>query len=462
MEDEVFDLDAFLNDPMFAEDPAADDADLDLTQAEQEEAAADEAAPEAAAEESESDAAEEETSGAAKRETKKAKKEAAKAEKAAAKAEKEAAKAAKKKAKKKSRKKHSGFRTFLTVLGRLFIFLLVTAMLLVTVAYGALYVVVKGPSPTARNLVVMSVRETSAIYWIADLFLTPEEIAAIEAGGSDEEEFVETDTSLIVIQKPSDNPEQPEEGEEQPEGPQADQWGLVDEDGDGIIVEPVRGEGYSGYMMVVLDPSRVIMGSVPKSYGGRGYTVAEMVEQFDAVAGINAGGFEDPDGKGNGSIPNTMVVYEGKVYYAEKGVQDGFVGFDADHIMHVGKMNANDVKAKNIQYGVSFGPVLISNGEPATLSSGVNPRTAIGQRSDGAVLLLVIDGRQVISLGATYNDLIEIFQAYGAVNACNLDGGSSTLMWFGGDYINNCASVIGIRPVPTTFLVLKEGVSDNG
>jgi len=157
-----------------------------------------------------------------------------------------------------------------------------------------------------------------------------------------------------------------------------------------------------------------------------------------------------------------MVVYEGEVYYAGKGVQDGFVGFDADHIMHVGKLTANDVKEKNIQYGVSFGPVLISNGEPASLTSGVNPRTAIGQRSDGAVLMLVIDGRQVISLGATYNDLIEIFQEYGAVNACNLDGGSSTLMWFGGDYINNCASVIGIRPVPTTFLVLKEGVTNNG
>ena len=119
----------------------------------------------------------------------------------------------------------------------------------------------------------------------------------------------------------------------------------------------------------------------------------------------------------------------------------------------------------NIQYGVCFGPVLIANGEPCDpdkLTSGVNPRTAIGQRSDGAVLLVVIDGRQVISLGATFQDLVEIFLSYGAVNACNLDGGSSTLMWYEGDYINNCASVIGIRPVPTTFLVLREGVSVDG
>jgi exopolysaccharide biosynthesis protein len=51
---------------------------------------------------------------------------------------------------------------------------------------------------------------------------------------------------------------------------------------------------------------------------------------------------------------------------------------------------------------------------------------------------------------------------YGAVNACNLDGGSSTLMWYQGGYVNNCASVIGIRPVPTAILVLKEGVDGNG
>ena len=356
-------------------------------------------------------------------------------------------------------KKRSGFRTFLRVLGKTLAVLLETVLLLAVALYGVMYVLVKGPSPTARDLFVMSVRETSAVGFLADIFLTPEEIASIEAG-DDTEEYVETDTSLIQIPQPTTGND-----DNTNDGPQPDAWGLVDEDGDGIIVEPVRGEGYSGFMMVVLDPSRVIMGSKPSLYGVRGFTVAEMVTEFDAVAGINAGGFEDPDGKGNGSIPDTMTVYDGEVYFAGKGVREGFVGFDSQHIMHVGKLSAQDVIDQDIQYGVCFGPVLIANGEPCDpdkLTSGVNPRTAIGQRSDGAVLLLVIDGRQVISLGATFQDLVEIFLSYGAVNACNLDGGSSTLMWYEGDYINNCASVIGIRPVPTTFLVLREGVSVDG
>ena len=333
--------------------------------------------------------------------------------------------------------------------------LLVVVLLLAVALYGVMFVLAKGPSPTAQKLFVRSVRETSAVGWLANLYFSEAEIARI-TGADTEMLYQEMDTSLIELPDRDDQPADPDGG------PVADEWGLVDEDGDGIIVEEVRGEGYSGFMMVVLDPSRVIMGSVPSSYGSRGYTVAQMVEKFDAVAGINAGGFYDPGGNGNGSIPDTLVVYEGKIYYEGSGIRNGFAGFDSNHILHVGRFTAAQIRQRDIQYGVCFGPVLIVNGEPVdpdSLGSGVNPRTAIGQRSDGAVLLLVIDGRQVSSLGATYQDLVEVFLSYGAVNACNLDGGSSTMMWYEGDYINNCASVVGIRPVPTSFLVLKEGVT---
>ncbi len=375
-----------------------------------------------------------------------------------AKSRKKAPKKADKKANKKPAKKKSGAWG---VLGRILALLLETVLLLVIALYGVMFVLAKGPSPTARDLFVMSVRETSAVGWLANLYFTDEEIAQIENQKA-VEDYIETDTSLIQIPQETQAPQ----GEETPAetGPVADQWGLVDEDGDGIIVEAVKGEGYSGYMMVVLDPSRVIVGSVPTSFGGRGYTVEEMVQKFDAVAGTNAGGFYDPDGKGNGSIPDTMVVFEGKVYYAGNGTRKGFVGIDSNHILHVAnQITEAEIKEKDIQYGVCFGPVLIANGEPCnTNASGVNPRTAIGQRSDGAILMLVIDGRQVISMGATMQDLVDIMLDYGAVNACNLDGGSSTLMWYDGDYVNNCASVIGIRPVPTAILVLKEGVNTNG
>ena len=351
----------------------------------------------------------------------------------------------------------SKLRNFGRGLAKVGITLLTTVLLLAVTLYGVMYVLAKGPSTTARDLFVRSVRETSAVGFLANLYLSEADITEI-IQGKDVAEYIETDTSLIQIP-------QPEQDKNEAQGPVADQWGLVDEDGDGIIIEDVKGQGYSGKMMIVLDPSRVIMGSVPSSFGYRGYTVAEMVNYYDAVAGINAGGFYDPNGSGNGSIPDTMVVFDGQIYYAESGVSAGFVGFDENYIMHVGKPSVKDIVDKKIQYGVCFGPVLVSNGQvhnPEQLVSGVNPRTAIGQRSDGAVLLLVVDGRQVSSLGATYMDLAEIFLSYGAVNACNLDGGSSSVMWFEGDYINSPSTFVGIRPVPTTFLVLKQGGENNG
>ena len=357
---------------------------------------------------------------------------------------------------KRRRRLKPGWAKALHIAKRALIVLLTVVVLLVVALYGVMYVLAKGPSPTARDLFVRSVRETSAIGFLANLYFTESQISQI-TGANVELTYDEMDTSLIELPNR-------DEQETDPDGaPVPDQWGLVDEDGDGIIVEEVRGEGYSGFMMVVLDPSRVIMGSRVADFGNRGYTVADMVTQFDAVAGINAGGFYDPDGRGNGSIPDSMVVYDGQIYYPELGSGNGFVGIDHDHILHVGRLTPNDIREKNIQYGVGFGPILVVNGEAQTgLHSGVNPRTGIGQRSDGAILMLVIDGRQVTSLGATYQDMSEIFLSYGAVNALNLDGGSSSMMWYQGGYINNCASVVGIRPVPTTFLVLKEGVKANG
>lgn len=346
-------------------------------------------------------------------------------------------------------------RTVGRIFARLMIFLGTTVLIVAFALYCLMFALARGPSSTAKNLFVLSVRETSAIGFLANLFFSDEEIAAIESPG-DKEETIEIDPSLIQIPKPT----QPSDNSTTEDtAPKPDAWGLVDEDGDGIIVETVKGEGYTGYMMVVLDPSRVVMATKPESYGYRGYTVAQMVEQYDAIAGINAGGFYDPNGQGNGSIPDSMVVHNGNVYYAQSGVREGFVGFDSNHLMHVGYLTPQDIKDRDIQSGVCFGPVLVANGEnKINYLSGVNPRTGIGQRSDGAILLLVIDGRQVSSMGATYLDMAEIFLSYGAVNACNLDGGSSSMMWHQGEYINNCASVSGIRPIPTAFVVLKQEV----
>ena len=356
-------------------------------------------------------------------------------------------------------KKKSGSGRVFRVIGRVLLLLLETVLLICLALYGIMYVLAKGPSATARDLFVTSVRETSAIKFLADIYFTPEEIARIEAV-KETIEFAPTDTSLITINT------DPVTGDK-------DGWTDVhgvfhpDDDADGIIIEPVKGQGYSGYMMIVKDPSRVIMGSIPSSYGREGYVVSEYVQYFDGVAGTNAGGFYDPGGMGDGSIPDSLVVVEGKIYYAEYGCGTegggGIAAIDSSHILHVAKsMTRQEIIDNDIQYAVCYGPVLIVNGvsaSPDSLNVSMNPRTAIGQCADGAILLLVIDGRQVVSMGARYSDLVEIFERYGAVNAVNLDGGSSSMMWFHDHYVNNSSSVIGVRDMPTSIVVLKEGAN---
>ena len=335
---------------------------------------------------------------------------------------------------------------------------LVTVMLVLLTLLAAIFLLEKGPSTAARDMFVSTVRETSAVGFLANFFLTDEEIAAIE-NTPVEDVYVPTDTTLINIEAPGERSADP-----------SGHWtlsdlGLTDEDDDGIILDKVAGEGYSGFMLIVRNPARVIMGSVVESFGHRGYTVAELVAHFDAVAGMNAGGFQDPNGQGNGSLPNSTLVFDGTLYYDSWGNGTGFAGFDDKHILHVGQYSRQDIIDNNIQYGAAFGPVLVANGvakDDSFFNEAVNPRTAIGQRADGAVLMLVIDGRQVTSLGARYSDLVKVMLRYGAVNACNMDGGSSSMMWYQGGYVNNTSSVVGIRPIPSSWLVLKEEAVSNG
>lgn len=359
------------------------------------------------------------------------------------------------------KKKKSGAGRFLRGLLRFFLILLETALLIAFGLYAIMFVLAKGPSVTARSMFVSSTRETSALKFLPTLYFTPEEIEAI-VSVQDFEEFAPTDTTLITID-PTGGATISKEG-------WTDVHGVFhpDEDGDGIIIEPVKGKGYSGYMMIVEDPSRVIMGSIPSSYGREGYVLSEFVQHFDGVAGTNAGGFYDPGGMGDGSIPDSLVVVDGKIYYAEYGCGiengGGIAALDSNHILHVARsMTRQELIDNDIRYAVCYGPVLITNGIPTpeeALAISLNPRTAIGQCADGAILLLVIDGRQVVSMGARYQDLVEIMERYGAVNAVNLDGGSSSMLWFEDHYVNNSSSVIGIRDMPTSFVVLKEGANN--
>ena len=321
-------------------------------------------------------------------------------------------------------------------------FIIVTVLVVGCACLGLEYVILKGPSPALRSMFISTMYETRRFRFIPQIFLTEEELRAERAAKTTETDLATNKELITVAAK-----------EETKSDDHTDAYGLTDDDGDGIIFLEVKGNGYKGYMTVILDPTRVFVGK-PDEYGGVGLTLEQMVQKYDALGGINAGGFKDDGGGGLGGQPEGLTIVDGVAYSKDSTTTEGFAGLDRNGILHVGFYSYEECVANDIVHAVSFGPILISNGEPVEPpSSSVNPRTAIGQRADGAILMLVIDGRQVHSIGATYQDMMDIMLDYGAINAINMDGGSSTVMYLDGRYVNSCSAENGQpRPLPDAWL----------
>lgn len=323
------------------------------------------------------------------------------------------------------------------IIGRTLLSILTVLGVILISLLCVLFVVFHGPSQSLGDVVTVTMLETSALKFVPHLYYSNDTVEAIVARNSIAAPSEDTDPSLINIDT------------------SAAQAAETTEEYKDIEVFEVSGGTYHGYMMVVHDPSRVSVGVCRKDFNKEpGLQLYEIAEKYGAVAAVNGGLFDDAGGVGNGGMPGGVVISEGELLAAHgSGVT---AGFDQNDVLVVGEMSGKKAQELGLRDAVTFGPALVINGEACDvsgISSGLNPRTAIGQREDGAVLLLVIDGRQVNSLGATHADLMRVMLEYGAVNACNLDGGSSSIMYYNGEYLNNGVMLTGSRRIPTAFIV---------
>ena len=194
--------------------------------------------------------------------------------------------------------------------------------------------------------------------------------------------------------------------------------------------------GYKVYITAIYDPTRVSL--MQTSYlGSTGETLLEMSKKNGALVSINAGGFEDPGGEGNGGVPMGSVIKDGKVTWREGTTEGSYIGITDEGVLLLAKGTAEEVIKQGIKDAMQFGPYLIVNGKSAEISGnggwGINPRTAIAQRKDGIILFIVVDGNGTKYNwngrgGVSMNDLVKILENYGAYNAANLDGGASTTL----------------------------------
>ena len=217
---------------------------------------------------------------------------------------------------------------------------------------------------------------------------------------------------------------------------------LIHEDGELYKVVTFEVNGAKAYMAAVFDPSKVRL-EVTHKIGVIGEYVTEMMRRNDAILGINAGGFVD-EGNNLGESPTGITIKNGEIitdntYGTGTG---GIVGLTNDNVLVLLKnVTAKEAIDMGVRDAVTWGPFLIVNGVSSQVSGnggfGGGARSAIGQRKDGTILLLVVDSNASRTNGAGMEDLVQIMERYGAYNASNLDGGTSSVMDFRRDIAIN-------------------------
>lgn len=352
-----------------------------------------------------------------------------------------------------ARRKISGKKVAM-FFGRCLATISVTILMIFLTLVIMIFLICHGPSEKATELFTTTFLETGQMKFIVSMFLSDDKVKEIVANNSMSEMTAEVDTDLITVAENIDNTDSSKD----------------------IELVQIPGNTFHAKMLIIKDPSRVKIATT-YPWGEYGQELDQLVKNSGAIAGINGGLYVSDSNKGG--RPLGLVVCNGQIQYNNPTGYAGLylIGFDTSNILRIISlegMNASQVeklvKDENIRDAVVFQEEssdknnhfvkLVVNGEGRQMNgsgSGANPRTVIGQRKDGAVLLLVTDGRGAAGhLGATASDLIDIMLEYGAVNAANLDGGSSSSMYYNDQYEMTSVTLYYSNSswrLPTAFVV---------
>ena len=347
----------------------------------------------------------------------------------------------------KQKEKKSKFSIFLIIVD-------VLALICFFLAYG--------PISYFRDLLVTTAMTTMNHRYFAYVLYSEDQVKEILDNNKIIEPEEDTDSSAISFN--------PDFGKDSYESLYEEQILKKDEGNDVYKFVNISGSGWKGYMVVIYDPADVQL-VFAKNYGKGGRYLSDMAEDNKALVAMNASGVKTSVGKN--PVTGTAIL-NGKVYDKGKNINKGggLIGFTKDNVLMLTKKTAKEAIADGMDRAVEFGPFLIVNGKPATFKGnggwGIANRTAIGQRQDGIVLFIVIDGRQSGSVGISMPELVKLFQKYKVYNAANLDGGGSSALYVKakptdkkGKLVNNPVGYgySGERRLPNAWMVLPSALN---
>lgn len=208
-----------------------------------------------------------------------------------------------------------------------------------------------------------------------------------------------------------------------------------------IKVYSLKEAGYRGYMAKVKlhDPTAVKLVLAQDQAENKGETTSQAAKRTGAKLAINGGGFAKQNGK---LYPIGITVVDGEILTFNR-TDMSFIGFDKAGKLVGGELKTKEaVRKLNVMQGASFVPTLLENGKklkvPSKWANRREPRTLIGNFSNGDLLLIVIDGRQKgYSNGVTLEEAQTKLLEWSVRDAYNLDGGGSSTFYYNGKVLNS-------------------------
>lgn len=223
-----------------------------------------------------------------------------------------------------------------------------------------------------------------------------------------------------------------------------------------ILLIRVSGSGYRGVLAIAKKNDKLHL-YTSRYIGGYGEFIGDIAEANNGVLAVTGSGFLDPDGNGNGGDLAGYCMSEGEGYGYHYGWGYKRLELHEDHRFYI--TDAYDDVSEGTTDAVEFWPAMVLDGEIVVNDDwgGINPRCAVGQTKDEAFLMLMIEGRLIDSLGTDVAECSRIMARYGAYQAMNMDGGTSAMMWYDGEYITRCSntSLSEGRYLPNAWVYTK-------